>query len=69
MQSEGRKGVVRSLDWWTVGLYLILVTWGWFSVCGASYDFSNPDVFSLDCNSGKQLLWVGTSCALPVCCC
>lgn len=64
MQSEGRKGVVRSLDWWTVGLYLILVTWGWFSVCGASYDFSNPDVFSLDCNSGKQLLWVGTSVCL-----
>ncbi|MCM1311699.1 MAG: rod shape-determining protein RodA [Bacteroides sp.] len=64
MQNEGRKGVVRSLDWWTIGLYLILVTWGWFSVCGASYDFSNPDVFSLSCNSGKQLLWVGTSVCL-----
>lgn len=64
MQNEGHKGVMKSLDWWTIGLYLVLITWGWFSVCGASYDFSNPDVFSLGCNSGKQLLWAGTSVCL-----
>lgn len=62
--NKGNKGILKSLDWWTIGLYLILIVWGWFSVCGASYDFNNPDVFSMSSNSGKQLMWAGTSICL-----
>lgn len=62
--NEGKKGVLASLDWGTICLYLILVTWGWFSVCGASYDFINPDIFGWGTNSGKQLVWIGTSILL-----
>ncbi len=58
------KGVFRSLDWWTILMYLILVVWGWVSVCGASYDFVNPDIFGWKTNSGKQLVWIGTSLLL-----
>ncbi len=58
------KGVFRSLDWWTILMYLTLVVWGWFSVCGASYDFVNPDIFGWETNSGKQLVWIGTSLLL-----
>ena len=62
--NEGNKGVLASLDWFTISLYLILVTWGWFSVCGASYDFINPDIFGWSTNSGKQLVWIGTAIIL-----
>ncbi len=58
------KGVFRSLDWWTILMYLTLVVWGWVSVCGASYDFVNPDIFGWETNSGKQLVWIGTSLGL-----
>jgi rod shape determining protein RodA len=45
-------------------MYLVLVAWGWFSICGASYDFVNPDIFGWSTNSGKQLVWIGTSLVL-----
>ena len=45
-------------------LYVVLITWGWFSVCGASYDYSQPDVFNFSTNSGKQMVWALTSFAL-----
>ena len=28
----------KTLDWVTIGIYLLLIVGGWFSVCGASYD-------------------------------
>lgn len=61
---KGNKGVLASLDWWTICMYLALVVWGWFSICGASYDFVNPDIFGWGSNSGKQLVWIGTSLLL-----
>lgn len=63
-QYESNKGIFKSLDWWTICMYIALICWGWASVCGASYDYNNPDIFSWGCNSGKQLVWVGTSVCL-----
>ncbi|MCR5313596.1 MAG: rod shape-determining protein RodA [Bacteroidaceae bacterium] len=63
-KGNDNKSVFMSIDWMTILLYVILITWGWFSVCGASYDFNNPDVFSFNCNSGKQMVWAFTSFAL-----
>ena len=62
--STTNKGIFLSLDWFTIILYLVFIIWGWFSVCGASYDYSNPDVLSFSTNSGKQLVWIGTSICL-----
>lgn len=61
---QGNKGIFLSLDWISIGFYLVLVTWGWFSVCGASYDFSSPDVFGFGSNSGKQIIWIASSIVL-----
>ncbi len=36
---EKEKGVWRSLDWWTILIYMALLAFGWISICGASYDF------------------------------
>ena len=59
-----QKGVLRSLDWWTILIYLALLTFGWVSVCGASYSYGDTDIFSLDTRSGMQIVWIGTSIIL-----
>lgn len=58
---SNNKGIFLSLDWVTIVFYLVLLVWGWFSVCGASYSFENPNLFSFEEFSGKQLVWIGTS--------
>ncbi len=63
-QEQSNKGIFLSIDWITILLYVILIVWGWFSVCGACYDFNNPNLFSWETNSGKQIVWGGTSLVL-----
>ena len=63
-QTGKQKGVIRSLDWWTIILYLALLTFGWVSVCGASYTYGDTDIFSLSTRSGMQIIWIGTSIVL-----
>ncbi len=59
-----QQSVLRSLDWWTILIYLTLLTFGWFSVCGASYSYGETDIFSLSTRSGMQIVWIGTSIVL-----
>ena len=63
-RTDRQTSVFRSLDWWTIGIYLALLTFGWLSVCGATYTYGETDIFSLATNSGKQILWIGTSIVL-----
>ena len=53
-----RDSIWKSLDWFTIAVYLILVVFGWFSVCGASYDYGNPDFFNFSSRAGKQFVWI-----------
>ena len=36
----------KTLDWVTIVIYLLLIIGGWFSVCGASYDYGDRDFFN-----------------------
>lgn len=63
MRNDARS-IFRSIDWWTIGIYLALLVFGWVSVCGASYTYGDTDIFSLDTRSGMQILWIGTSLIL-----
>ncbi len=56
--------MLRSLDWWTIGIYLCLLAFGWLSVCGASYTYGDTDILSLSTRSGMQIVWIGTSICL-----
>lgn len=53
-----RDSMWKSIDWFTIAIYLILVFIGWLSVCGASYNFGDTDFFSFDTRAGKQLVWI-----------
>lgn len=63
-ETDKQPSVLRSLDWWTIGIYLALLTFGWISVCGASYTYGDTDIFSLSTRSGMQIVWIGTSIVL-----
>lgn len=56
--------MLRSLDWWTIIIYLALLTFGWISVCGASFSYEDTDILSLSTRSGMQIVWIGTSICL-----
>ena len=59
--NDKQPSVLQSLDWWTIGIYIALLIFGWISVCGASYTYGDTDIFSLDARSGMQIVWIGTS--------
>ena len=56
--------MLRSIDWWTILIYIGLLSFGWISVCGASYSYGETDIFSLATRSGMQIVWIGTSIML-----
>lgn len=62
--TDKQKGVLASLDWVTIAIYLTLLAFGWVSVCGASYNYGDTDIFSLASRSGMQIVWIGTSICL-----
>lgn len=65
LRGEKAKSIWKALDWVTILTYLALLAFGWVSICGASYDFSQGgDIFSFDSRSGMQIVWIGTSLAL-----
>ena len=53
-----RESIWKTLDWTTVVIYLLLVVAGWFSVCGASYEYGNPDFLDFSTRAGKQFVWI-----------
>ncbi len=70
MLYENRKlsdpSVFRSLDWFTVFLYLLLVIAGVWSIYAASYDFDHASVFAFSEFSGKQIRWIGLGLVLAL---
>lgn len=48
----------KTLDWVTICIYLLLIVAGWFSVCGASYDYGDRDFLDFSTRAGKQFVWI-----------
>jgi rod shape determining protein RodA len=58
---ERRSGSIASrIDWFTVILFLILITAGWLNIFAVVYSpDSQKQIWDLSLNSGKQMLWLG----------
>ncbi len=61
---NSRPSVFRTLDWWIIGIFIAMLIFGWFSICGASYTYGETEIFSLSSRSGMQLIWIGTALVL-----
>lgn len=56
--------VWSSVDWLTIGLYILMVIAGWFSICGASYEYDAINMFDPSGRPGQQLIWIGSAVIL-----
>src|SRR5690554_3077628 len=60
-----RKGnIVKNLDWFTVLMYVVLLTLGWLNIYSASYNIDHPSIFDTTQEYGKQFIWIITACIL-----
>ena len=58
---DENTNLLRSVDWFTIILYLIMVIAGAVSIYAATYDYDRASMFDLSEYSGKQFLWAGLS--------
>ena len=56
--------ILGRLDWLTILLVALIMVCGWFSICGASANVENVDLFSFSTRPGKQFVWI--LCALAL---
>ena len=56
--------VWKKLDWWTLVIVVTLLVAGWFSVCGASFDFDKTNFFDFSTRAGKEFVWIICSFAI-----
>ncbi len=61
-----RTSIIQGLDWWTIGMFLLLVTFGWMNIYGATYSFEHTETLTFSSNAGKQLLWIATACLMGI---
>ena len=64
MEQRG-SSILGNLDWFTVILYVVLVTLGWINIYSASYSPDNIS-FSLDTRYGRQLMWIGAAALIGI---
>lgn len=58
--------ILRNIDWWTVLLLLLISFFGWLNIYGASYNYEQSSIFSLDNRAGKQFLWMMVSFVVAI---
>ena len=46
MRQSSSQPFYKSIDWVTILMYLIMVFFGWLSICGASYNFETEALLS-----------------------
>ncbi len=56
-----RNLIWRDMDWITVGLYLMMVFFGWISIYSAVFNEDHSSIVDLSQRYGKQLLWIGAA--------
>jgi rod shape determining protein RodA len=50
--------ILEEIDWISVGLYLLLVIFGWMNIFAVSYNEQFRNIVDLRQNYGNQLLWI-----------
>lgn len=64
LEQNSKTSLWKSVDWFTVLLYVIMVAAGWFCICGASFDLDTPNLLDPSGRPVMQLVWIGTSVVL-----
>lgn len=60
------RGLRQSVDWYLIGVYLLLVFIGWINIFAATHTSEAGSILDFSARSGKQLIWIGTALILAV---
>jgi rod shape determining protein RodA len=61
-----KLNISEEIDWTTVGLYLLLVIFGWMNIFASSYNDQFRSILDIRQNYGQQLLWILASFLLII---
>jgi len=56
-----QRSFFANVDWMLIILYLVLVFAGWICIYAAVYDETHHSIFSLDCDYGKQAVFIAVA--------
>lgn len=63
-----KQSTFSNVDWFTIGIFLLLVLMGWLNIYAATYDADNPSLFDLQQSYGKQAIWIGLGLVVGIIC-
>ena len=66
MRASRSGNIWNSVDWLTIGLFVLLVFFGWLNIYGASYTFDQTSIFDFSNRAGKQFVWILGSFVLGI---
>ena len=58
MRGSRSGNIWQQVDWMTIGLFMVLVFFGWLNIYGASYTFDQTSIFDFSNRAGKQFAWI-----------
>jgi len=61
-----KVSLIKSLDWFTIAIYVVMVAFGWITIYAACYDYENPEIFNFQARHGAQLIWIGMAGAIAL---
>ena len=56
---KDRENIFAEIDWFTIGLYFLMVFLGWINIYSAVYNEENSSILDFSQRYGKQLIWIG----------
>ncbi len=54
-----KTNIVNTVDWFTIGIFMLMVTLGWLNIYAAVYNDEFTSIFSISQQYGKQIIWIG----------
>ena len=60
------RGLGKTVDWWLVGCYFLLVLIGWMVIYASIHSTEPSSIFDWSARSGKQAIWILTALLLDV---
>ena len=63
---DGQDHRRQSVDWWLVGVYLLLVMIGWVNIFAATHTAEPGSLLDFSGRAGKQFVWILTALGLAV---
>lgn len=61
-----RHNIYANIDWLTIGLFMVIIIFGWMNIYSANIMEKDGTVFDLSQRFGKQFIWIGAALAIGV---